>query len=134
AVTVQGERVTWTVDVGLPALRKVVALPDDASGLDEQSLQSHADGIARRLAADLTLVADGEELPLVARGLEAVWEEALPSGTAVLARVKQTFVAQAPAPISSLRLGVRLFAELTSEHRALVTVRLGGREEQHILL
>ncbi|MFO0980210.1 MAG: HupE/UreJ family protein [Planctomycetota bacterium] len=125
---------TWSVDIGIPGWQRVVPLPDAGVDLTDAELQSQRRAIAAYLQAHLELVVNGEQLPLIAGELEAIEEPLLQVGEPYLARARQVMRARCTGTITTLRLGIRLFAEITNEHCAVVAVRCLDRARAWTLL
>lgn len=122
-VVVAGDSITWRVGVGVGGLGKIVELPATEGELDEAALRTAAPAIGRALAAGLTITADGRTLPAAIGTLEPRYEAHVAGGKPDLARVVQTLSFRAGAPIATVHARVRFFAEVTSQHRALIQVQ-----------
>jgi hypothetical protein len=116
--------VVWRVDVGVDNLRRVVSLQAGADGpLDERSLRLGEEAIGRYLAHCLEIRADGATLDGTIESLESRPDRAI-----------ATLRFRSARPIVELRVGMRLFSEITSAHRALVNVTWGAESRRFVRL
>ncbi len=134
-IIVEGGRVTWTVDVGLAGLAKVVPLArapvaGELTGVGEAELAAHRETIARYLAGQLAVRLDGQ--PVVARpGALRPLFEAIPGAAGpAITRVALALEFEAPRPIERLEARVSFFSALTSSHRALIRIRWDDQRQQ----
>jgi hydrogenase/urease accessory protein HupE len=125
-VQVSEREVRWQVDVGVAGLAKIVTLPAPEGRLRPADLEAVRAPIAAALARGLGVRADGVDLRAEPTTLEPLLEPDPATGAQTLARVAQTFVFEAPAPITSLTLRLALFSDLTKSHRAVVRVLWNG--------
>ena len=58
-IVVEGDEVVWTVQVGTPALQKILDFPRDPVDLDEEDLERMKGVISSYLAHCITLNANG---------------------------------------------------------------------------
>jgi hydrogenase/urease accessory protein HupE len=129
-VVVSSREVVWKVEVALAGLAKKLSLPAEPTEADLRSLR---EPVAAILRAGLDVEVNGRPVEPEIGQIEPIWEPGLFGGAAIT-RVRQEFRFFAPEPVERLRIGVRLFADLTHEHRAVVTVRWDGRTRQFALL
>ena len=128
-----GEReVAWRIDVGIAGLGKALGLPAEPAALSEAGLQAAGLRIARYLAAAVSVEINGRAAAPVAGKLEPIYEPFVLSGEPYVARARQELLFRSDEPIERLRLDLRLFAELTAEHRAVVVVRWDGQTRQWV--
>lgn len=126
-VQVSGSAVRWQVDVGVAGLAKVVTLPAPEGQLRAADLEKVRAPIAAAIARGLGVRAGGVDLPGTPTALEPLFEPDARDGAPILSRVAQTFVFEAPSPITALTLRVALFEDLTKSHRAVVRVAWDGQ-------
>jgi hydrogenase/urease accessory protein HupE len=125
-VVVKGAEVTWTVDVGVAGLAKVIPFGQQVSGaertVDKSEIDARREAIADYLARSLTVTLDGQ--PVVAsRGALTPRYETLPGAAApAITRVALELRFRAPRPIAELRARVAFFSDLTGSHRAVLRV------------
>jgi len=134
-IIVEGGRVTWTVDVGLAGLAKVVPLArapvaGELTGVGEAELGAHREAIARYLAGQLVVRLDGQ--PVVARpgALRPLFETIPGAAGPAITRVALALEFEAPRPIERLEARVSFFSALTSSHRALIRIRWDDQRQQ----
>jgi hydrogenase/urease accessory protein HupE len=108
-------QIVWRLEVPVAALVHAGRLPSAAA--DASSLQASRAAVGDYLANAIAVEADGQRL---AAELGALSPRA--AGTTPVTHVVQTLTFQSAAPIRSLRLTVRLFADMTSSHQALLRV------------
>ena len=131
-VRVESHEIVWKVDVGLAGLEKALKLPAAAAQLSERQLQLLKPQIANYLSSEVSVEINGRVAVAEIGELEPVYEPFLLSGEPYIARVRQLLLFRSQEEARRLRLGIRLFSELTAEHRALVHVRWGGQERQFV--
>ena len=126
---------TWTVDVGLAGLAKVVPLArapvaGELTGVGEAELGAHREAIARYLAGQLAVRLDGQ--PVVARpgALRPLFETIPGAAGPAITRVALALEFEAPRPIERLEARVSFFSALTSSHRALIRIRWDDQRQQ----
>jgi hypothetical protein len=123
--------VTWTVDVGLTGLAKVVDLGaevvgGEVRGFDVAGLAARRSAICAAISAGLTVTIAGKQLAPVCGTAVPRYETGL-DGQQHFVRLAQPLVFTAAAPFAEMRARVAFFSELTSSHRAVVKVRWGGQ-------
>ena len=131
-VRVESHEIVWKVDVGLAGLEKALKLPAAAAQLSERQLQLLKPQIANYLSSEVSVEINGRVAVAEIGELEPVYEPFLLSGEPYIARVRQLLLFRSQEEARRLRLGIRLFSDLTAEHRALVHVRWGGQERQFV--
>jgi hypothetical protein len=129
-VVVSGDEVLWRVDVGVAGVAKALHLPSAAPG--EPELMAARERIAAYLAGALTVTLNDDGRPAAAEigALDPRYE----AGTAGPARVVLALRYRAARPVQRVRFRVAFFAELTRQHRSVVTVRWGGGVRQVVRL
>jgi len=131
-VEIDGRTVVWRIDVGLVGLAKAVNLPADPAALSEAQLESSRGAIGSFLARGVSVEMDGRPVPAEIGRMDPIYEPFLLSGEPYVARVRQELRFHGASPAERVRLGIRLFAEITAQHRAVVDVRWGG-EARHFV-
>jgi hydrogenase/urease accessory protein HupE len=121
----------WDVDVGLLGLEKVMRLPAGSAELSESQLQSMRDQVAQYLGDRLSMEINGRATTPTIGPLEPIYEPFLLTGEPYIARVRQKFRFHTAEEITRLGLEFRFFAELTTQHRAVVNVRWGNQIRQY---
>jgi hydrogenase/urease accessory protein HupE len=128
-----GERsIVWKVDVGLDGLRKALPLPE--RDLDESELENRRELVARYLMEGVVVTVNERTLPGEAGRLEPLYEPSLVTGEPRIARVALEMRFISPDTIRSASARVKFFSELTSQHRALVTIRNSGQAAEVVRL
>jgi hypothetical protein len=131
-VVIDNDRsVTWTVDVGLAGLAKVVDLGADVvggevRGFDQAGLAARRPAICAAIGAGLTVTIAGTQVAPVCGTAVPRYETGL-DGQPHFVRLAQPLVFTAAAPFAEVRAKVAFFSDLTSSHRAVVKVRWGGQ-------
>jgi hydrogenase/urease accessory protein HupE len=127
-VTVEARTVVWRVDVGVAGLARALHLPGPADAVTERDLAAARTAIARYVVSGLTVILDGRQIPAEVGALEPLYDDDVASRArpGVPGRVVLTLRFPAGQVIESLRCRVAFFADLTNQHRAMVTVRWGG--------
>src|SRR5262245_46751490 len=131
-VEIDGRTVVWRIDVGLVGLAKMVNLPADPASLSEAQLESARGAIGSFLARGVSVEMDGRAAPAEIGRMEPIYEPFLLSGEPYVARVRQELRFHGAVPAERVRLGIRLFADITTQHRAVVDVRW-GTEARHFV-
>lgn len=121
-IDVAEREVVWRIDVGVAGLAKAIEIPAEPAALSESALQAAKQEIARYLAAGVSLEVNGRPAAPVPGRLEPIYEPFVLSAEPYIARVRQELRFRSEDPIERLRIRLRLFAELTGEHRAVVVV------------
>jgi hydrogenase/urease accessory protein HupE len=132
-VVVSDDRVDWTVDVGLAGLAKAGLLPAPEDRVTVSALTAALPKIGAYLARGLTVRLDGAVVPAEIAGLEPRYETGAGAAPA-LQRVAVQLRFAAPQDLGVLQARVAFFSELTSQHRALVTVRWGEQLQELVRL
>jgi hypothetical protein len=122
--------VVWRLDVGVAGVAKAVKLPP-VETLTARDLEASRGAVVAYLARGLTVDLDGQTVPAQDEALAPGYE---PGAGAVPTRILLTLRFTAPRPIQTLRARVAFFAELTRQHRAVVTVRWGAGVRQLVRL
>jgi hydrogenase/urease accessory protein HupE len=131
-VQIDEREILWRVEVGTEGLDKAIKLPARGPDLTEALLESAKPVIARYLQGGLTVEIDGVAATPEVGKLEPRYEPFVASGEPYVARAQLELRYRSPtgAPIEEVKAGLRLFAELTSQHRALVKLRWAGELKQ----
>ncbi len=133
-VRIVDRTVVWRVDVGMGGLEKVVKLPATGADLTEKQLAEGKAAIAAYVARGLTIEIDGKPVVAQPGGLEPRYEPFLATGEPYIARVVQELRFDADQPIGKVRARVAFFSDITSQHRAMITVRWGDQGRQYVRL
>jgi hydrogenase/urease accessory protein HupE len=128
-VVVDASGVTWKVDVGVAGLTRALHL---APNLTARDLVAATPAIGAYLAAALTVSLDGHLVTPRTGGLEPGYDD--PAADKLPTRALLTFRFPAAHPPARLQARVAFFAELTRQHRAVVTVRWGAGVRQLVRL
>jgi hypothetical protein len=131
-VVIDNDRVTWSVDVGLAGLAKLIDLGaevvgGEVKGFDAAALAQHQQAICGAVAGGITLSVQGHALVPSCGTPVPRFETPLGGGQPHLVRVVQPLVFTAPAGFTELRARLAFFAALTSNHRAVVKARWAGQ-------
>jgi hydrogenase/urease accessory protein HupE len=121
----------WDVDVGLLGLEKVMKFPAGPVELTEFQLQSMRDQIVQYLGDRLSVEINGHATTPAVGPLEPIYEPFMLTGEPHIARVRQEFRFHSAEEIKRLRLELRFFSELTTQHRAVVNVSWGNQIRQY---
>ena len=121
----------WNVDVGLLGLEKVMKFPAGSAEISESQLQSMRDQVAQYLGERLSVEINGHQTRPTIGPLEPIYEPFMLTGEPYIARVRQEFRFHTAEEIARLGLEFRFFAELTTQHRAVVNVSWGNQVRQY---
>jgi hydrogenase/urease accessory protein HupE len=130
-VEISKHEVIWDVDVGLLGLEKVMKFPAGPAELSESQLQSMRDQVAQYLRDRLSVEINGHATAPAIGPLEPIYEPFMLTGEPYIARVRQEFRFHTAKEIVRLGLEFRFFAELTTQHRAVVNVSWGNQIRQY---
>ncbi len=133
-VEILGTQVTWKVDVGLAGLAKALHLPVAEGAIDESALNLAAPAMGRYLSQGVQVRVDGVALPATVGPSQPLYEPAITDGRPVLARVSQRLSFTSQSPLRACTAKVSFFADLTSQHRALVRVSWGAEVRRYMRL
>jgi hydrogenase/urease accessory protein HupE len=133
-VSVSDRQIVWRVDVGVAGLAKAVKLPAPEGELDERGLAEAKGAIAAYVAKGLGIDADGARLTASVGALEPRYEPAVTTGRPQLARAALELRYEAPRPVETIAADVRFFADLTTQHRAVINVRWAGEARRFVQL
>lgn len=129
-VVVSGRTVTWTVDVGIDALKNVVQFPAPPADLTEEDVQAVKKNIALYLLSRSGLHVNGKKVEAKEGPLAPVYEMLPLTQTPYISRVRQQFVYEAAEDVKELRLQLHFFSDRRLDHRALVVVTWDGRSRE----
>jgi hydrogenase/urease accessory protein HupE len=132
-IVVEGARVTWTVDVGLAGLAKVVALsrsPDvvERAGVPLAELEDRRQAITRYLSGQVAVRLDGQQVAARPGALRPLYETV--AGNPAITRVALALEFEAPGVVDRLEARVGFFADLTRSHRAVIRIQWGDERQQ----
>jgi hydrogenase/urease accessory protein HupE len=132
-IVVEGARVTWTVDVGLAGLAKVVALsrsPDvvERAGVPLAELEDRREAITRYLSGQVAVRLDGRQVAVRPGALRPLYETV--AGNPAITRVALALEFEAPGVVDRLEARVGFFADLTRSHRAVIRIQWGDERQQ----
>ena len=133
-VRVDDRVLVWRVDVGMGGLEKVVKFPATGPDLVERDLQASKRAVADYLRRGLTIDLDGRTVTPEIGPLEPRYEPFIASGQPYIARVVLELRYPAGRDIERIAARMAFFSDLTSQHRAVVTVRWGDRARQMVRL
>lgn len=122
-VTFSDNQLTWRVDVGVLGLSKAGKLPRPDPSFEPRLLAPAKDGVAAYLISGLRLALNDQPVsPQIGR-LDPRWETAPGSREPTVQRVSLELTYRSARPIEKIRAHVAFFSDLTSQHRAVVTVK-----------
>jgi hydrogenase/urease accessory protein HupE len=131
---VAGREAVWTVDVGTLGLAKVIRIEERPDQLTERKVQALKPDIARLILGGVSLHLNGQEAAPEIGTLEPVYEEIPPSDVRSLSRVRLELRYRSAEEIRTVQAGVRLFADLTPRHSAVLTVRWNDRTREVVII
>ena len=118
--------VTWTVNLSLFGLEKVVSLPAGPVELTERQLQALKPQIVEYLRTCMKVEINGAVVEGEAGALEPVYETYVASGEKFIGHAWQTFRFRSASKVRSVALVAGFFATKTDKHHAILDVTWSG--------
>src|SRR6185295_11545628 len=130
-IDVKDDGITWSVDVALQGLQKVLELPADPLDLSERQLQAMKPEIVRYLRTCMKAEINGAEAEPEAGLLEPVYETFVASGEKYIAHARQEFRFKSAVPVKRAVLSGAFFATKTDQHHAVLNVAWNGAKRTY---
>ncbi|HVR86595.1 MAG TPA: HupE/UreJ family protein [Planctomycetota bacterium] len=125
-VDVKEDGVTWSVDVSLQGLEKVVSLPASPVELTERQFRMLQPDIIQYLQTCMTVKINGLEVRGVPVATDPLYETFVASGVKYIAHARQEFRYPSGSPVKSVVLSGAFFATKTDQHHAILIVSWDG--------
>jgi hydrogenase/urease accessory protein HupE len=125
-VDVKPGGVTWSVDVSMQGLEKVIALPVNPVELTERQFRALQPEIVDYLRKCMRVEINGVETPGEPLSLEPLYETFVASGEKYIAHARQEFRFSSPSPVKTVLLAGAFFATKTDQHHAILVVSWDG--------
>ncbi|HLY75230.1 MAG TPA: HupE/UreJ family protein [Planctomycetota bacterium] len=125
-VDVNDAGVTWSVDVSMQGLEKVIALPASPVELTENQFRALGPDIIRYLRACMTVKINGVEVTGEPQSPEPLYETFVASGEKYIAHARLQFRYPSSAPVKNVLVAGAFFATKTDQHHAIVIVSWDG--------
>jgi len=124
-VDVKDDGVTWSVDVSMQGLEKVITLPGSPVDLTERQFRTLQADIVKYLQTCMTVKINGVEVQGIPIALEPLYETFVASGDKYIAHARQEF-RYASSSVKSVVLSGAFFATKTDQHHAILVVSWDG--------
>ncbi len=124
-VDVKDDGVTWSVDLSMQGLEKVITLPGSPVELTERQFRALQPEIVKYLRTCMKVKINGVEVDGVAADLEPLYETFVASGEKYIAHARQEFRFPSPPPVKNVELAGGFFAAKTDQHHAVLIASWG---------
>lgn len=118
--------ITWTVDVSLAGLEKVLKLPADPIDLTERQFQGMKESVVGYLRTCMRVEVDGADVEAEAGPLEPLYETFVPTGEKYIAHARQEFRFRSAGSVKRVTLSGAFFSTKTDQHHAVLNVSWNG--------
>ena len=125
-IDIKDDGVTWSVDVSLQGLEKVLQLPADPVDLSDSQFQGMKASIVKYLGTCMKVEINGVLVEPEAGTLAPLFERHVASGEMVIAHARQDFRFPSTKPVRNVVLNGAFFATKTDRHHAVLNVAWNG--------
>jgi hydrogenase/urease accessory protein HupE len=125
-VDVKDDGVTWSVDVSMQGLEKVINLPANPVELTERQFRSLQPEIVKYLQTCMSVKINGIDVQGEPGALEPLYETFVASGEKYIAHARQEFRFPSAVPVKDVQLAGAYFAAKTDQHHAILVVSWAG--------
>ncbi|HLY10716.1 MAG TPA: HupE/UreJ family protein [Planctomycetota bacterium] len=125
-VDVKPDGVTWSVDVSMQGLEKVLDLPASPFDLTERQFRALGPEIVKYLQTCMRAEINGTDAKGEFVALEPLYERFVASGDQYIAHARAEFRYPSASPVRTLTLSGAFFATKTNQHHAILVVSWDG--------
>jgi hydrogenase/urease accessory protein HupE len=130
-IEIKEDGLTWSVDVSLQGLEKLLKLPADPVDLSESQFQGMKADIVAYLRTCMKVEINGGLVDPEAGTLAPLYERYVASGEMVIAHARQEFRFPSAKPVKNVALHGAFFATKTDQHHAVLNIAWNGAKRSY---